>query len=170
MDSNQDLSAQFHEVITQHKGIFLKIARTYCRNEEDKQDLVQEMMIQVWRGLPRYNSKFPVSTWLYRVALNVAISFYRKQRRRLPMVGPVLEETLVLADEQPSAQQEQLQLLEQFIASLNDLDKALILLYLDDKSYAEIAQIMGISVSNVGTKLGRVREKLRVKFENHTTL
>jgi RNA polymerase sigma-70 factor (ECF subfamily) len=85
------------------------------------------------------------------------------------MAGPVLEETLVLADVQPSPQQEQLQLLEQFIATLNDLDKALILLYLDDKSYAEIAQIIGISVSNVGTKLGRVREKLRAKFENHTT-
>ena len=84
------------------------------------------------------------------------------------MAGPVLDETLVLADENPSPQMEQVQLLEQFIASLNDLDKALILLYLDDKSYAEIAQIMGISVSNVGTKLGRVREKLRVKFEQHT--
>ena len=113
MDSNQALSAQFHEVITQHKGIFLKIARTYCRNEEDKQDLVQEMMIQVWRGLPRYDNKYPVSTWLYRVALNVAISFYRKQRRRLPMAGPVLEETMVLTDEHPSVQQKQLQLLEQ---------------------------------------------------------
>ena len=169
MDSNQALSEQFHEIITQHKGIFLKIARTYCRNEEDKQDLVQEMMIQVWRGLPRYDSKYPVSTWLYRVVLNVAISFYRKQRRSIPMAGPVLEETLVLVDEHPSIQQEQLKLLEQFIATLNDLDKALILLYLDDKSYAEIAQIMGISVSNVGTKLGRVREKLRAKFENHTT-
>ena len=169
MDSNQALSAQFHEVITQHKGIFLKIARTYCRNEEDKQDLVQEMMIQVWRGLPRYDNKYPVSTWLYRVALNVAISFYRKQRRRLPMAGPVLDETMALADENSSPQLEQLQLLEQFIATLNDLDKALILLYLDDKSYVEIAQIMGISVSNVGTKLGRVREKLRAKFDNHTT-
>lgn len=169
MDSNQALSAQFHEVITQHKGIFLKIARTYCRNEEDKQDLVQEMMIQVWRGLPRYDNKYPVSTWLYRVALNVAISFYRKQRRRLPMAGPVLDETMALADENSSPQLEQLQLLEQFIATLNDLDKALILLYLDDKSYSEIAQIMGISVSNVGTKLGRVREKLRAKFDNHTT-
>ena len=84
------------------------------------------------------------------------------------MAGPVLDETLVLADENPSPQMEQVQLLEQFIASLNDLDKALILLYLDDKSYAEIAQIMGISVSNVGTKLGRVREKLRAKFEQHT--
>ena len=168
MDSNQDLSGQFHEIITQHKGIFLKIARTYCRNAEDKQDLVQEMMIQVWRGLPSYNSNYPISTWLYRVALNVAISFYRKQRRRLPMAGPVLDETIVLADENPSPQQEQLKLLEQFIASLNDLDKALILLYLDDKCYAEIAQIMGISVSNVGTKLGRVREKLRAKFEQHT--
>lgn len=169
MDSNQALSAQFHEVITQHKGIFLKIARTYCRNEEDKQDLVQEMMIQVWRGLPRYDNKYPVSTWLYRVALNLAISFYRKQRRRLPMAGPVLDETMALADENSSPQLEQLQLLEQFIATLNDLDKALILLYLDDKSYSEIAQIMGISVSNVGTKLGRVREKLRAKFDNHTT-
>ena len=85
------------------------------------------------------------------------------------MAGPVLEETMVLTDEHPSVQQEQLQLLEQFITTLNDLDKALILLYLDDKSYSEIAQIMGISVSNVGTKLGRVREKLRAKFENHTT-
>lgn len=167
MDNHRELSAQFHEIITQHKGIFLKIARTYCRNVEDKQDLVQEMMIQVWRGLPRYDTNYPVSTWLYRVALNVAISFYRKQRRRLPMAGPVFEETMMMTDENPSPQMEQLQLLEQFIASLNDLDKALILLYLDDKSYAEIAQIMGISVSNVGTKLGRVREKLRAKFEQH---
>lgn len=169
MNSNRDLTITFHEIITRHKGIFLKIARTYCRNEADRQDLVQDMMIQVWRGLPRYNSSYPLSTWLYRVALNTAISFYRRQRRTIQASLPVLDVSLLLTDDGVDPQQAQLKLLELFITSLNDLDKALILLYLDEKSYAEIAQIMGISVSNVGTKLGRIREKLREKFSNHTT-
>ena len=160
----QELQKQYHEIIEQHKGILFKVAKAYCRNDEDRQDLVQEMMIQIWKSLPRYNDTFAMTTWLYRIALNVAISFYRKNTQKQSLGKPFSDEQFSTLDEINNEKQEHLNLLEQFIAELNDLDKALILLYLEDKSHAEIAEIMDLSVSNVGTKVGRIKEKLKNKF------
>lgn len=164
MTSESALTLKFHQIVEQHKGILLKVAKTYCRNDDDRQDLLQEMMIQIWKSLPRYNDKFAITTWLYRISLNVAISFYRKNAPKQHLSQQPFEAGLPIQDEINSEKQEQLKLLEQFIAELNDLDKALILLYLEDRSHAEISEIMGLSVSNVGTKLGRIKEKLKKKF------
>jgi RNA polymerase sigma-70 factor (ECF subfamily) len=159
------LQEQFHQILEQHKGIMFSIARTYCRNESDRQDLLQEMLMQIWISLGRYNGSFAMSTWLYRICLNTAISFYRKNIRKKNEADMLLfDENMLFTDEQNGVQNEQLQMLQQFIRELNDLDKALIILYLEDKSYAEISDIMGLSVSNIGTKLGRIREKLKKKF------
>ena len=73
MISDKELSQKFHQIIEQHKGILFKVAKTYCRNDDDRQDLLQEMMIQVWKSLPKYNDTFAITTWLYRICLNVAI-------------------------------------------------------------------------------------------------
>lgn len=154
----------FEDVIEQHKGILFKVAKTYCRNDDDRQDLVQEMMIQIWRSLHRYNNQFAITTWLYRISLNVAISFYRKNSTKQNLRVPLIDEALPIQNHNPAERQEQLELLDQFISELNDLDRALMLLYLEDKSHAEISEIMGISVTNVGTKLGRIKEKLKKKF------
>ncbi len=164
MTGNKELSNQFHQIIEQHKGILFKVARAYCPNKDDRQDLLQEMMIQVWKSLHRYNDNFAISTWLYRISLNVAISFFRKTAKRQTVSLPMIYEDKVMEDDSDFERQEQLRLLEKFISELNKLDKALVLLYLDDKSHAEISEILGLSVSNVGTKMGRIKERLRNKF------
>ena len=154
----------FEEVAEQNKGILFKVANTYCRNEADSKDLVQEMMIQLWRSFGRYNGQSKISTWIYSIALNVAISFNRKQSTQSKYVSPLSEKAEIIDDTGPPDQEQQLRQLEQFINELNELDKALMLLYLDEKSHREISEILGISETNVATKIGRIKEKLRTRF------
>jgi len=157
-------SKQFQALIEQHKGILFKVARTYCQDEEDRQDLIQEISIQIWHSFDRYNSKYKISTWLYRISLNVAISFYRKNAKKQNRTIPLNEHISRIKEVDNTEKEEQLSLLEHFISELNDLDKALMLLYLEDKKHAEIADVLGISQSNVGTKIGRIKEKLKTRF------
>ncbi len=154
----------FQDIIEQHKGILFKVARAYCQNEEDRQDLIQEMMIQIWKSVHKYNDQFKISTWLYRISLNVAISFYRKNTTRANRYTILKEQMTEIPIEEKAETEQQLNLLEQFISELKELDKALIILFLEDKSYTEIAEILGISVSNVGTKIGRIKDKLKTRF------
>lgn len=167
MISDKVLSQQFHQIIHQHKGILFKVTKTYCRNEDDRQDLLQEIMIQIWKSLPRYNKAFAVTTWLYRISINVAVSFYRKNVTRHNFNVPLVEEFTSIRDETVNGKYEELDLLYQYISELNDLDKAIILLYLEDKSYAEISEIMGLSVTNVGTKMSRIKINLKMKFSQN---
>jgi RNA polymerase sigma-70 factor (ECF subfamily) len=154
----------FQNIIEQHKGIFYKIARAYCPNEDDRQDLIQEMMIQVWQSNHRYNGQFKISTWLYRISLNVAITFYRKNTTRANKHTLLDEQTEQIPTDDKTADERQLVLLEKFISELKEIDKALMVLYLEDKSHAEIAEILGMSSSNVGTKIARIKEKLKTRF------
>lgn len=162
MDENKNI--QFNKLIEDHKGILFKVARTYCQNDEDRQDLIQEIRIQIWQSLAKYNTDFKMSTWLYRISINTAISFYRKDKKR--------QQTSVNLDkqfEQPSDAYDKdkeckLNLLEQFIYELNEFDKALMLLYLDGKSHDEISNVLGVSKSNVGTKISRIKDKLKIRF------
>ena len=162
--NKQEQQQFFTEIIEQHKGILFKVARVYCPNENDRQDLIQEMMIQVWQSIHKYNGQFKISTWLYRISLNVAISFYRKNTTRANRFTVLNELTTEILTENKAETEQQLNLLEQFISELKELDKALILLYLEDKTHTEIAEIVGLSVSNVGTKVGRIKEKLKTRF------
>lgn len=157
----------FQELIEQHKGILFKVARTYCQNEEDRQDLVQEIMIQLWQSFHRYNTKFKISTWMYRISINVAISFYRKNLVRQGNNMPLNEQINEIQHDEKSEKEQQLNLLERFINELKEFDKALMLLYLEDKSHAEISDILGISVGNVGTKVGRIKDKLKQRFSQY---
>lgn len=154
----------FQEIIEQHKGILFKVARTYCQNEDDRQDLIQEMMIQIWKSIHRYKKQFKISTWLYRISLNVAISFYRKQSTRANKYTVLNEQTAQIPMDDKTEDERQLSLLEQFINELKEIDKALMILYLEDKGHAEIAEILGMSASNVGTKIGRIKDKLKTRF------
>lgn len=154
----------FQHVIEQHKGILYKVARAYCPNEDDRQDLIQEMMIQIWQSIHRYNDQFKISTWLYRISLNVAISFYRKSTTRANKYTMLNEQTVQIPSEDKAPDERQLNLLEQFISELKEIDKATMILYLEDKSHAEIAEILGMSISNVGTKVGRIKDRLKTRF------
>ncbi|MBK8983076.1 MAG: RNA polymerase sigma factor [Ignavibacteria bacterium] len=161
--NEKERTLQFQDLIERHKGILLKVARTYCRNETDREDLVQEISIQIWRSMGRYNSEYKISTWLYRISINTAISFYRKHSKRQENTFPLGENTPAYIVEN-TEKEIQLGLLDKFINELNDFDKALMLLYLEEKSHIEIAEITGITPSNVGTKIGRIKEKIKVRF------
>jgi RNA polymerase sigma-70 factor (ECF subfamily) len=154
----------FEEIIEQHKGILFKVARAYCPNVDDQQDVIQEMMIQIWQSIHKYNDQFKISTWLYRISLNVAISFYRKSSTRAEKYTELNEQLVETTLNDKSEDERQLKLLEQFISDLKEIDKALMILYLEDKSHTEIAEILGISASNVGTKIGRIKERLKKRF------
>ncbi|QHS61297.1 RNA polymerase sigma factor [Chitinophaga agri] len=152
----------FLSVIEQHKGIIYKIANSYCHHAEDRKDLIQEIIFQLWRSFDRYNDQYRYSTWLYRIALNVAISFYRKDSKRTAGAHELTADILVVTEE--TADTEQLQLLQRFISELPELDRAIMLLYLEEKSYKEMAEILGLTETNIATKINRIKGKLKNKF------
>lgn len=160
-----DQTERFLAVLQSHKGIIYKVAQSYCPDAEERKDLVQDIIVQLWKSFDTYSDQYKYSTWIYRIALNVAISLYRRQVRRKPLAEPLSDSLLILV-ESPVAQEEDenLALLHRFIAELKELDKALLLLYLDEKSQREIAEIMGLSETNVATRIGRIKITLRQKF------
>lgn len=165
--SRQD---QFVALLEQHKKILFKVANSYCPDPADRPDLVQEIAGELWRSFDRFDPRYKFSTWTYRIALNVAISFYRSEARRGRHT--VADEAAVLqfAAESPNPERdEDLRRLDAFIQRLAPLDRALVLLYLDGTSHADTAAILGISTSNVGTKIGRIKERLRRDFAGTDT-
>ena len=155
----------FISVIESHKGILYKIANSYCKDSEDRNDLIQEIIIQLWKSFENYNDQYKYSTWIYRIALNVAISFYRKENRRKEIANPITDSILNFAETSSTNDTENnINLLQQFISELKELDKALMLLYLEEKNHKEIAEIIGISETNVATKIGRIKTSLKQKF------
>ena len=155
----------FLSVIESNKGIIYKIANSYCKDTEDRNDLVQEIILKLWLAFDTYNNEFNHSTWIYRIALNTAISNYRKEKVRKKYFTPISESFFEHEDTKVSTETEHnYVLLQQFISELKELDKALMLLYLDEKNYKEIAEILGISESNVGTKISRLKGILNDKF------
>lgn len=162
---------KFLSVLEAHKKLIYKVSHTYCHDREEFQDLVQEIISQLWMAYPKYDERYKFSTWMYRIALNTAISFLRKENRHKATFGALDTQLLRIADDpyddpydQPLAQ------LRQFINQMDRMNKALMLLYLEDKSYQEIADILGITVTNVGSKLNRIRQQLRKQFETQKHL
>jgi RNA polymerase sigma-70 factor, ECF subfamily len=156
----------FLELLERHKTILFKIANVYCRNRADFADVVQEITFQAWRSFGRYDRSREFSTWLYRIGLNVAISFYRTEARRSRLMVPA-DDSLVevaAASSEAAELEEQLRLVQRFISQFGELDKALVLLYLDGHSHDTIGEILGMSVSNVGTRFNRIKQKLRRKW------
>lgn len=140
-----------------------KVCRLYCFVESDRQDLFQEILIQLWRSYPSFRGNSRIGTWLYRIALNTAISGLRKQKRMIPVASTDPDQLPSgLQDMQYSAEkEEQLQLLYAAISQLSEVEKALTMLYLEDRSYQEMEDILGISQNNLRVKMNRIKEKLR---------
>lgn len=144
---------EFLALIAQHQGIIAKICRLYRDGKEDREDLFQEIVYQLWKSVPGYSGRAGFSTWLYRVALTTAIAAYRKKQPRIVY-------TATLPEQAASAEHADQEQLLQALKRLNDGEKALITLYLEDLSYREIAAITGMTESNVGVKLNRIKQKL----------
>lgn len=147
-----------------HQGILHKVASTYCRRVEDRHDLIQEISIQVWRSYPSFDGRCKFSTWLYRIALNVAISFHRQERPHQHLFSGDDHLRDLPAPDEASPPNDEIQALYRFIEGLDDLNKALVLLYLDGCSHQEIAEVVGISATYVGTKIARIKQRLRQDF------
>lgn len=155
--------AAFLELMQENKGILYKISASYCRNASDREDLVQEMVYQLWKSAERFDANYKFSTWMYRIALNVAISFYRKAGASGVRVE--LDAGVEVAETRGDGPlEERIEALQRFIASLGELDKALMILYLEERSYKEIAEILGLTETNVATKLSRIKGRLKQQF------
>ena len=153
--------AQFHDLLERHRKIVFKVANTYCRNPHDRADLAQEIAAQCWRAFPGYDAQRSFSTWMYRIALNVAISFVRNTQHRDKHSVALDEELHDVATDSEAESDERVRELYRFIDQLDALNRALLLLYLEDRSHREMADILGISETNVATKISRLKQRIR---------
>jgi RNA polymerase sigma factor (sigma-70 family) len=156
-DTTDTPQSRFQRLLDEHRGIVGKVAFTYCRNPEDRRDLEQEIATQLWRAFPRYDRRRPFATWVYRIALNVGISFVRGTTRR-PKAVPLDEQSVGVEPPEPD---ERLATLRRLMDQLDHLNRALLMLHLDDRSYRDIADVLGLSETNVATKLSRLKQRLR---------
>lgn len=160
----QNNNGRFLELISENRPKILKICRVYARNRADQDDLYQEILFQIWRSLPGLKRDAYANTWLYRIALNASISFVRKRTSRGAAQTTTHDheqiEQLLETQPIPDSPNEQLTHLYEAIAHLNDLEKALITLFLEDLTYEQIASVMGITETNVGVMLHRAKKKL----------
>ncbi len=159
---------RFLSLVEENKKILYKVANAYCKEPYERPDLIQEIVTRLWQSFNRFDNRCQFSTWMYRIAINVAISFYRSQSRNvgntLPIKDFVLE--IAVADQMLEQAGDDIRLMYKLINQLDELNRILIILYLDGYSQDEIAEILGISSSNVSTKINRVKQKLQHEFKS----
>jgi len=155
------LEKEFLEIIRKNQGIIHKVCNIYCDDQEDKNDLFQEIVAQLWRSFPSFRKESKFSTWMYRVALNTAITTFKKTKRR-PDQNRLTFENFQIKDESYSAEiEEDLKRMHRAVAQLTGVEKSIVLLYLENKKYEEIAEITGITQNYVRVKMNRIKKKLR---------
>jgi RNA polymerase sigma-70 factor (ECF subfamily) len=156
------LEKEFLDLIRVNQGIIHKVTGVYCDNEEDRKDLFQEILAQLWKSYPGFRHESKFSTWMYRIALNTAITSFKKWRRQ-PVSGASLSlASHQIADDSGSAEtDENIALLKRAINRLTGIEKSIILLFLENKSYEEIADITGITQNYVRVKMNRIKTKLK---------
>jgi RNA polymerase sigma-70 factor (ECF subfamily) len=170
---DEDQKSLFTNWLGEHSSAVLRVARAYTLTNEECQDLAQEILLQAWRSLPKFEGKANAATWFYRVALNTAMNWHRKDGRRRSRQQPLLEvQALATAGPSSAEQVQQRDTVEQLYKAIHQLpktDAALVLLYLDELSYREMAEVLGLSESNVGVKLNRAKKALSelMKGQSH---
>lgn len=150
----------FIRTVELHKGIIFKVCKMYCPLEDDCKDLYQDIVAQLWKAWNGFRGDAKISTWIYRIALNTAISGFRKEKRN-PLKNSIDTDDVQIIQEDNRARKEDIEMLRLAISKLSDVEKAMVALYLDDIPYEEIASIMGITQNNVRVKMLRIREKLK---------
>ena len=152
---------QFVTELENNQNIVHKVCTLYTNNRNAHNDLFQEITIQLWKAYPKFRGDSKFSTWMYRVALNTAITLYRKSKRRVQTQDYESVIFKIKADEYDETEEQQLKLMYKAVKQLNDIDKALVFLYLEDKNYSEISETLGISEVNARVKMNRIKTKLR---------
>ncbi|MCG2459588.1 sigma-70 family RNA polymerase sigma factor [Flavobacteriaceae bacterium F89] len=158
---NKELENSFVTELENNQNIVHKVCRLYTNDQESHNDLFQEIAIQLWKAYPKFRREAKFTTWMYRVALNTAITQYRKTKRKVPTQDYQSVIYKIKADEYDGQEEQRIQLLYKAVKQLGDIDKALIFLYLEDKDYGEIASTLGISEVNARVKMNRIKNKLR---------
>lgn len=163
---NEKKATLFAQTMEQHKGIVYKVVNSYCQNHDDRQDLAQEILTTMWLAYDNYDDAYKFSTWMYRIALNVAISYHRKDSKRQDKPNANEKCIVHFADlSQEGEISEEIRQLYAFIGQLDKVNKAIMLLYLEGEPHESIANSLGISKSNVATRVGRIKEVLKNQFE-----
>jgi RNA polymerase sigma-70 factor (ECF subfamily) len=157
----EELEHKFIADLEQHQNIVHKVCKLYTNNKDAHNDLFQEITIQLWKAYPKFRGEAKFSTWMYRVALNTAITLYRKSKRTIKTQDFDSVLFKIESSEYDDTEEQQLQLLYKAIHHLSDIEKALVFLYLEDKNYREISETMGISEVNARVKMNRVKNKLK---------
>lgn len=157
----KDLEHQFVTELEQNQNIVHKVCTLYTNDRDSHKDLFQEITIQLWKAYPKFRGESKFSTWMYRVALNTAITLYRKSKKSIRTQDYESVIFKISEDEYDPTEEQQLKLLYNAVKELGDIDKALVFLYLEDKDYSEIAETLGISEVNARVKMNRIKNKLR---------
>ncbi|WP_036169881.1 sigma-70 family RNA polymerase sigma factor [Noviluteimonas dokdonensis] len=156
------MTPDFQALLAAHRGIVLKVAATYARSPEDRADLAQDIAMQLWQAWPAYDASRTFATWMYRVALNVAISWQRRERhRRHEALDDDAQSHIAGALDVDAEAREQLTLVQRAMARLGEVDRALLLLHLEGCSHRESAEVLGTTEGNVATRLNRIKTHLR---------
>lgn len=157
-----DKEKAFTQIIKENEGVIYKIARVYTHNETSQKDLYQEIVYQLWKSFGKFREEAKISTWMYRIALNTALFHSKQEKKRGTKV--TLDGIPLKQENYDPVWEERLTILYNHIKALNDLDKAIIVLFLEGWRHSEIAGIIGISESNVGTRIARIKEKLKTQI------
>ena len=158
---NKDLEHNFVTLLEKNQNIVHKVCRIYTSDSDSHNDLFQEITIQLWKAYPKFRGDAKFSTWMYRVALNTAITLYRKSKKNIKTSDYDALSFKISAEEYDYEVEQRLKLMYEAVKKLNDIEKALVFLYLEDKSYREISETMGISEVNARVKMNRVKTKLK---------
>lgn len=158
-EEKDKIEQDFLGVIREYERVIYKVCYLYTTPTVQLDDLYQDVIINIWRAFPKFRGECKISTWIYRIALNTCISFIRKEKNTPELIALTHEADHTIAESDPL--NEMLKQLYHMINQLGQLDKSIILLYLEEKNYEEIAEITGLSPTNVGTKISRIKDKLK---------
>ncbi len=159
------MEREFLQTIKKNQGIIHKVCNIYCDDQEDRNDLFQEIVTQLWKSFPSFREESKFSTWMYRVALNTAITTFKKTKRR-PDQNRLTNENFQLKDENYDTEtEEEIKNLHRAVAQLTGVEKSIVLLFLENKKYEEIAEITGITQNYVRVKMNRIKKKLKKFME-----
>lgn len=153
----------FTNLIREHQALLFKVTSIYTDNKLDQEDLFQEIVYQLWKYFDSFRNESKISTWMYRVAMNTAITHLKRTKKRHSAI-PIVDAVLSVSESKDETYEERLRLLYRYLQLLNPLDKGLMFLLLEGKSYKEIAQITGLGASNVGTRISRIKKKLKINM------
>lgn len=162
MENQQEI---FLKLLEEHRGILIKVTKIYMDNQADREDLEQEIVYQLWRSYERFSGKSKFSTWMYRVSLNTAITYFKREKRRVDK-NPIHEKIDIRAEEDDDSKESQLYFFYKAVQELNKVEKALILLFIEGQSHKEIGENLGLTEVNARVKLNRTKKKIQQIIKN----